>query len=236
MEKLLFKLDQFEGPLDLLLHLIAKHKLDIHDIEIAQLVDQYITYIEAVQQTDMEVASEFLEMAARLVYLKSLALLPKHEDVDGLKQELEGQLLEYQTIKEIAVTLFQLYVGEDIFVRESEPVQIDYLYSSVHPSDDVYNAMMAAIGKSMRRLPPPETAFSGIVKRRVVSVASRIVFVLRRLYNDSQVGFDELFAESGDRSERVATFLAVLELVKANRVAVSDDARTLWFRQRKETH
>ena len=80
MEKLSFKVQEFEGPLDLLLHLIAKHKLNIYDIEISALLEQYLAYIEQMQRQDMEVASEFLEMAARLVHIKTVSLLPRHEE------------------------------------------------------------------------------------------------------------------------------------------------------------
>ena len=106
MEQLTFKLDQFEGPLDLLLFLISKHKLNIYDIEIAKLLEQYMAYIDEAQFQNMEVASEFLEMASRLVYLKTVSLLPRHEEEeDKLKQELTGQLLEYQACKQVAALL-----------------------------------------------------------------------------------------------------------------------------------
>ena len=93
MEQLSFKLEVFEGPLDLLLHLIAKHKLDIQDIEISSLLEQYLEYIAQMKLADLEVASEFLEMAARLVYIKTVSLLPKHEEAEELKRELTGELL-----------------------------------------------------------------------------------------------------------------------------------------------
>ena len=94
MEKPQFKTGGFEGPLDLLLYLIQKHKLDICDIEISALLEQYLAYIDAMGQDDLEIASEFLEMAARLVYIKTAMLLPRHEE-EGvkLKAELQGQLL-----------------------------------------------------------------------------------------------------------------------------------------------
>ena len=99
MEKLSYRLEAFEGPLDLLLYLIAKNKLNICDIQIVDLVDQYVAQVNAMQEQDMDVASEFLEMAARLVYMKTVSLLPKHEEMDELQRELTGQLLEYQECK-----------------------------------------------------------------------------------------------------------------------------------------
>ena len=96
MEKLNYKLEVFEGPMDLLLHLITKHKLDIYDIPIVELVEQYTSYVREMQEENMEVASEFLEMAARLVYIKTVSLLPVYEEAEELKNELRDELLEYR--------------------------------------------------------------------------------------------------------------------------------------------
>ena len=106
MEQLSFRTAEFEGPLDLLLHLIAKHKLDIYDVQISALLEQYMAYIRAAQDADLELASEFLEMASRLVYIKTVSLLPRHEEESRqLKTELQGQLLEYQVCKQMAAEL-----------------------------------------------------------------------------------------------------------------------------------
>ena len=93
MEQINYKLEVFEGPMDLLLSLISKHKLDIYDIPIMELVEQYTDYVRQMQEADMDVASEFLEMAARLVYIKTVSLLPKSEEAEELKRELTGELL-----------------------------------------------------------------------------------------------------------------------------------------------
>ena len=95
MSTVSYKLDTFEGPLDLLLYLISKHKLDIANIEISLLLVQYLDYIDEISEQDMEYAGEFLEMAARLVYIKTVSLLPQHEEAIELKKELEGRLIEY---------------------------------------------------------------------------------------------------------------------------------------------
>lgn len=228
MEKLSFKLQEFEGPLDLLLHLIAKHKLNIYDIEIIALLEQYLGYIEQMQRRDMEVASEFLEMAARLVHIKTVSLLPRHEEEqEELKRELSGQLLEYQAVKEIARELCGRNRGYEVFVRTPQQLPVDMLYTRSHTPEELLRAYDTALGKSRRRLPPPVTAFSGIVHRRVVSVSSRILFILRRLYQKSRVRMASLFERGEDRSELVATFLGVLELAKSGRVRISDDNRDI---------
>lgn len=230
MDKLSFKLDVFEGPLDLLLFLISKHKLDIYDIEISKLLGQYLLSIDEAQFQDMEVASEFLEMASRLVYLKTISLLPKHEEeAQQLGQELTGQLLEYQACKQVALLLGQQNHMADLFVREPMELPANVVYEMTHQPAELVSAYLLAMGKAQKRMPPPVTAFSGIVKHRVVSVASKIIFVLKRLYKHHLVRFDSLF-ETGDRSELVATFLAVLELVKSKRVAISDDNTEVSFR------
>ena len=100
--ELSFKLDVFEGPLDLLLHLISKHQLNIYDIEISVLLEQYLSYIDSWQEADMEVAGEFLAMAARLIYIKTVSLLPKYDEADELKKELTGELIEYAVCKMMA--------------------------------------------------------------------------------------------------------------------------------------
>ena len=101
-----YHLETFEGPLDLLLQLIAKNKLNIYDIPLVELIDQYLAQIELFKEEQMDIASEFLEMAARLIYIKTVSLLPKHEETEKLKQELTGELLEYQ-VKQLIETLVQ---------------------------------------------------------------------------------------------------------------------------------
>ena len=221
MEKPQFKTGEFEGPLDLLLYLIQKHKLDICDIEISALLEQYLAYIDAMGQDDLEIASEFLEMAARLVYIKTAMLLPRHEE-EGvkLKAELQGQLLEYQVCQRVAAqlgALSRLYLN---FARQPMKLPADHSYRLTHSPQILYDAYRDAAGRGARRLPPPVRAFSGIVARRVVSVGSRILHILRGLYRTGSASYESLFLTSTDRSELVATFLAVLELVKARRITV----------------
>ena len=104
MEALAFHLENFEGPLELLLHLISRHKMKVTDIEIGALLTQYLDYVGKMQEANLEISSAFLEMAARLVYIKTVSLLPRHEEAAELKKELEGQLIEYQRAKEAAKT------------------------------------------------------------------------------------------------------------------------------------
>lgn len=220
METISYKLPNFEGPLDLLLYLVQKHKLDIIDIPISELLDQYLHTIDRWKEENLDVASEFLEMAARLVHIKSAMLLPRHEEAEQLRQELSGELIEYQMCREAAERLGSRYIGGDLFVRQPAEMEPDRTYRRVHPPETLLDAYLAAAGRGKRKLPPPAQAFSGIVSRKIVSVSSKIIFVLRRLYKNRRASYDSLFENAGSKSELVATFLALLELIKAKRVRV----------------
>ena len=124
MEGLSFKLEIFEGPLDALLALIQKHKLNIQDIEISVLLDQFMLYLSRMAEADLEITSDFLEMAARLIMIKSAALLPR-EEAEQMKRELQGALIEYALCKTMAERLKKRYLGDVVFVREPMELDID---------------------------------------------------------------------------------------------------------------
>ena len=223
MEQLTYTLPVFEGPLDLLLNLIAKNKLNIYDIEISVLLEQYTEKIKQMQEEQMEIASEFLEMASRLVYIKSTMLLPKHEEeVEELKKELTGQLLEYQECKRIAAVMAEL-VSFDTFCREPSKIDYDMTYTRTHNAIVLAEAYVRAAGRGKKKLPPPADAFSGIVARKIVPVGTKVLRVLRTLRKNGKVPYAQLFLDCENKSELVATFLAVLELVKGKRIRVDGD-------------
>lgn len=224
MEQISYKLDVFEGPMDLLLHLIAKHKLNIYDIPIVELVNQYIIYVNELKEQDMYVASEFLEMAARLVYLKSVSLLPVHEEAEELKRELTGELIEYRDCKIMAEKLSHQTDGFDRFVRNPVKIDVDPTYTRLHDGSELLKAYLSAAGRKLKNLPPPLEAFREIVAKKIVSVGSKIKNIYQKL---SKVGkrrkFTDLFSDAESRSDMVATFLAVLELAKTKKVLVTGD-------------
>ena len=227
MEKLNFKLEFFEGPMDLLLYLISKHKLNINDIPIFELVEQYIECVKEMQSQDMEIASEFLEMAARLVYIKTVSLLPAPEEAEELKRELTGQLLEYRDCKIMAGKLSEIARGFDFFCRAPMPLPPDMTYKRTHSADELLQKYIDAVGRGQKNLPVAEETFRPLVSRKIVSVASKIVYLLRRLWSGKKVEFSDLFGECESKSEMVAIFLAVLELSKVNRINIeSTDAAT----------
>lgn len=215
-----YKLESFEGPLDLLLQLIARNKLNIYDIQLTVLFDQYMEQIELMKEQDLEVASEFLEMAARLIYMKTVSLLPRHDEIEQLKQELTGELLEYQVCQQMAQKLGTMTDGFDKFVRRPEELEFEQTYELVHKPDTLYLAYLAAVGRGQRRLPPSVAPFTKIVAKKIVAVSTKIVFVIRNLLRGGTKKLSDLYSTAKSRSEMIATFLAVLELCKANRVEI----------------
>lgn len=215
-----YKLEGFEGPLDLLLQLIARNKLNIYDIPLLELIDQYLEQIKLLEEDEMEIGSEFLEMASRLLYIKTVSLLPKHEDVVKLKEELTGELLEYMVCRQIAAELSKQQGGFDHFVREPAEYDFDKTYELVHAKETIFSAYYAAVGRGKRKLPPSDAPFRKIVAKKIVAVSTKIVFVIRKLFTGGKRKLHSLYNTATSRSELVATFLAVLELCKANRVKV----------------
>ena len=229
MDGLSFKLSDFEGPLDLLLYLISKHKLDILNISIGVLLEQYTDYVNRACEEELEVKSEFIEMAARLVYIKTVSLLPRHEDETAkLKGELAGGLMEYSLCRQAAANLGERAAEFAVFARLPMKVDVDMTYRLTHPASVLAAALADAADRAKDRAEPDEGAFNPIVRRPVVPVGARIVHLLRRFYAEPTLRIDEIF-KKGERSELVATFLALLELLKAGRVVLSDGGDEVSF-------
>ncbi len=223
METISYKLDVFEGPMDLLLHLISKHKIDINDIPILLLVEQYIEYVKKMQEEDMEVASEFLEMAARLVYIKTVSLLPVHEEeADALKSELQGELSEYKDCKLMAQKLSAQADGFDYYSRKPEKFAPDMTYTRSHEPFELFKAYLAAVGRGKRNLPPPIEAFTGIVAHKIVPIRERVGFIMNKLFKGKRQRFKSFFEKAESRSEMVATFLALLSLTKDKKIVLTN--------------
>lgn len=229
-----YKLESFEGPLDLLLQLIARNKLNIYDIKLSVLIEQYLRQIELMKQDNADIASEFLEMASRLIYLKTAKLLPKHEEYQQLKDELSGELIEYQTCRQIAAMLSNQTGGFDKFVRGQSKVELPKTYALTHDKTILFDAYISAVGRGQRRLPPPTNAFAKIVAKKIVAVSTKIVYVMRNLFKRGPQKLGRLYASAKSRSELVATFLAVLELCKANRVSIKGDGEDMEIKLIKE--
>lgn len=227
MSAINYKIDVFEGPMDLLLHLITKHKLNIHDIPIVELVEQYLKYVEEMKDENLEIASEFLDMAARLVYIKTISLLPVYEEADKLRQELSGELIEYAECKRIAAVLSTQTQGFNSIARPQEQFEVDMTYNRIHDSIELLNAYMRVVGKRLRKIPPPLDSFRTIVVKKIVSVSSKINSIVSVLTEKKVQKFRDIVLASESRSDMVAAFLAILELAKTKHVILNGDGENL---------
>lgn len=221
MDKLSYKLEVFEGPLDLLLHLINKHKLDIIDIPIIELVEQYLEYVKEIKDEDLDAASAFLEMAARLVYIKTVSLLPVHEEAEELKKELSAEIIGYRDCKKLASQLALRTDGFDYLEREPEDIEPDFSYKRLHEPSQLLSAYSFAAGRKLRRLPPPIESFKSIVERKIVSVASKIDYIVNTLKASKKKRLFDILEHANSRSDLIAAFLAVLELARNKMIYIS---------------
>lgn len=219
-----YKLEGFEGPLDLLLQLIARNKFNIYDIPLTELIEQYLEQIKLYEQDEMELSSDFLEMASRLIYMKTVSLLPRHDEIVKLKEELTGELLEYMVCKQVANQFATMQDGFNKFIKKPDEIDFDKTYELVHNKDLIYLSYIEAVGRGKRKLPPSTEPFQKIVAKKIVSVSTKIVFVIRKLFGGGKKKLDSLYKTAHSRSELVATFLAVLELCKANRIRIDGEA------------
>ena len=222
-------MEDFVGPLDLILHLLSKNKMEIQDIQISLILDQYLAWMDRRRELDLEVASEFVTMASQLVYIKTRMLLSIHDEeaISEMEQliatlEAHQRNENYGKIKAVAPLLDDRYrYGRDYLTKVPEPLQPDRTYRYVHEKEDLLRAMTAVLGRVDHKLPPPMAAFQGIVGREPYPVADKAGEILKRLVRFGVTRFRALFKGSRSRSEVVATFLAVLELCKARRVRLA---------------
>lgn len=226
-DKITFHLTAFDGPLDLLLHLIAKNKVNIYDIPISLILEQYIEILRGAQSADMEVAGDFIAMAAQLMLIKSRMLLPKEpkdDEDDDPRAQLVEQLLEYQRIREVQ-PFFREHsdAGRDFLTRPPEPLERKKTFDGTLPPEKLPDAARRMLTRIGRKLPPPVSAFSGIVGRERVPVHTRITAILLRFRRRAKLNFRSLFDDTHSRSEIVATFLAVLELSKTRRIYIDGE-------------
>lgn len=236
MSNLSFKLEVFEGPLDLLLNLINKHKLNIYDIEISKLLEQYISYLDECQSHDLELAGEFLDMASRLIYIKTVSLLPNPQGAEQIKKELEGTLIEYSLCKKASESLKNFYCGDEIFTRKRMITsKVDNTYTINHSAQILVDAYMNIGLKRLKRFQPTITtdSFNVIVNHKMYPVEVKVVSVLRTMYKYGKAKINDMFKSITDRSERVALFLAILELTKSGRLLISDNSEEIQFTGKK---
>ena len=221
--------EDFDGPLDLILHLLSKNRMEIRDIQISLLLEQYMAWMDRRKRMDLEVASEFVTMAAQLVFIKTRMLLSIQDEealseMEQLMASLEAhQRQEQRTqVKAVMPDLERRWtVGRDYIGKPPEALPTDKMYRYVHEKEELYRAVRAVLSRTGGSLPPPMRAFEGIVGREPYPVAEKAAELLSRLLRNGVTRFRALFQGSRSRSEVVATFLAVLELCKARRLLLA---------------
>ena len=236
------EMQDFEGPLDLILFLLGKNKMEIQDISISLICDQYLQWLEKRQKMDLEVASEFVTMASHLVYIKTRMLLSIEDqeaqsEMEALIQSLEERRRSesYGRVKARAARLGPMgEFGRNILTRDPEPVERGKIYEYHHHPADLVLAMAEIQNRAERRLPPPRSAFQDIVRHEPYPVESKAKEILQRLGHHGVTRFLLLFRGNRSRSEVVATFLAVLELCRAHVLHLAGSERDCTVRQEGE--
>ena len=222
-------MEDFNGPLDLILHLLSKNKMEIKDIQISLILDQYLAWMDRRKELDLEVASDFVAMAAQLVFIKTRMLLSIHdEEALSEMEQLIASLEEHQRhesfarIKAVIPELSDRYaVGRDYLTKTPEVLPVSRSYRYVHQPADLLRAMQSVLERADHRMPPPMAAFEGIVGREPYPVEDKAGEILDRLARFGVTRFRALFKGNRSRSEVVATFIAVLELCKARRLRLA---------------
>jgi len=220
------QLEIFEGPLDLLLHLIKKNEVSITDIPIATITEQYLATLEVMQTFNLDVAGEFLVMAATLIHIKSRMLLPMADDEEDEeegtdpRQELVRRLLEYQRYKDVADQLERReLLTRDVFVRSAAPAE------AIPPGFREVSVfeLLTALKRVLDRL--PKDAFHEVMLEKI-TVREKMTLLLDHLRTQGKILFESLFAEVTTRMEVIVTFLAMLELVKVRAIRIFQEEAT----------
>ena len=225
-------LEDFDGPLDVILQLLSKNKIEIQDIRISSILEQYLAYLDEMKRLDMEIASEFIAMASYMMLIKTKMLLSAAEQEEAMSEmELLIRSLEERQRKDaftqiktgVAFLADRNEIGLNLFTKGQEPFERDQTYRYQHTPEDLVRAMEAMAERSERAMPPPTSNFSGIVGREPYPVTKKAAEVLRKLLSHGISRFLKLFRGNRSRSEIVATFLAVLELCRLKSVTLEED-------------
>lgn len=222
----------FDGPLGVILQLLSKNKIDIEDVSITSILEQYLAYLDEMKRMDMEIASEFIAMASHLMLIKTKMLLSAAEREEALSEmELLIRSLEEKqraaAFEQIRTAIGFLEprneIGCNLFIKQPEPLKADPTYRYKHEPEDLLKAFNMIAERNERKMPPPVSNFQGIVGAEPYPVTKKAAQLLKRLLMKGVEKFKALFRGSKSRSEIVATFLAVLELCRTNSVVIEGD-------------
>lgn len=225
MEQITYKLDLFEGPLDLLLSLIEKNKLDINDIPISLLCDQYLDYLRAAEDASVELSAEFVVMATELMLIKSRMLLPRTSpDEEDPRADLAAALLEYQRAKEAAKLLGPLQAAYGMrMTKDTDEITVDKKFVADHDAELLflaYNRVLSSIRVSDEEA---KKEFEPLIRQKVVSVAEVTDRLATRISTREKVSLDSVFRTAQTRHELVSMFMALLEMLKTGLLDIFED-------------
>lgn len=224
--------EDFDGPLDVIFLLLSKNKIEIRDVSITSILEQYLSYLDEMKRLDMEIASEFIAMASHLMLIKTKMLLSETEQAEALSEmELLRRSLEERQRRQAfdslrsAVSFLESRneVGAGYFPKAPEPLERDRTYRYRHEPGDLLTALAAMQERAKTKLPPPASSFEGIVGKEPYPVTKKTAEILKKLLLRGVSRLKKLFAGSRSRSEIVATFLAILELCRTNSVELKEE-------------
>ena len=225
-------MEDFEGPLDVILELLSKNKIEIQDVSITAILEQYLNYLDEMKRLDMEIASEFITMASHLMLIKTKMLLSAAEQAETESEQdlLRQSLMERrrkEAMEQIHLAITELEprneIGRNLFTKEPEPLKREQGYRYKHDVADLLRALDMITERNARQLPPPTMNFKGIVGKEPYPIGKKTGEVLRQLVLRGVERMKNLFRGNKSRSEVVATFLAILDLCKTNAVTLEDD-------------
>ena len=226
MESLTYRLDQFqfEGPLDLLMALIQKNKVNIEDIPISLICDQYLEYLRAAQSMDMEIAGEFIVMASELMRIKSKMLLPRPQDEEkDPRAELADALLRFQQAKQAALKMAELYkVFSGRMAKDTDEISIDTTYVADQQVTSLCLAVRRIIAANESRPKVEKAVFAPMIAKPIVPVEIKIVGILHRMSKKESTSMEEILSDATSLPDLIAIFLGILELVKVRKILIED--------------
>ncbi|MBR2722266.1 MAG: segregation/condensation protein A [Clostridia bacterium] len=225
METVTYRIEQFEGPLDLLLSLIQKNKVNIEDIPIALICDQYLAYIKEAQDMDMELAGEFIVMASELMLIKSRMLLPRPGDEEkDPRRELADALLRYQQAKLATVKmapLYQKYSGR--MVKDTDEITVDKSFVTDQDVTSLCLAVRRIIAANESRPKVEKQVFAPMIARPIVPVDVKIVGILHHMEKKPKPTMKDLLSDAVTLPDLIAIFLGILELIKVRKILIEED-------------
>ncbi len=225
MDAITYRLEQFEGPLDLLLSLIQKNKVSITDIPIALICDQYMEYIEEAQALDMEIASEFILMASELMLIKSRMLLPKtEENCEDPRMPLTDALLRFQQAKEAAGKLTPLYNFYSArMVKDTDEITVDKSFVKDYDVSDLCEAVRRIVAYSNTIRKPQSSTFAPMISKPIIPVEIKITSIIKKVQTSGAASLSELLSDEQSLPDLIASFLGILELIKIRKLIIADD-------------